>query len=405
MHIIIIGTHLSALISALMLADADIDVTIISTQELNNRYIPHGTLDIIDAPAPLQAIEKLNNGHPYKKAGINALRRGIDFFNSLIHTEGNLEKTTLFPTAMGSLRRSSFYSPLMQNGATDRAQNYFLVSPVSFRDFYPGLAAENLINGGFQARSARLQIQAPAGDNALAFSQYLRMPGKAEDLGRLINMRTQPREHVGLPAICDNATFERIQKELHHPLFLIPTSSPSLIGMEWARQLIAECANADIPVWDNIKIHQIHTNNNAIDAITIKEGQQTHKLECDGVIYAGGGFDTGALSRTPDGILTDSLFHLPIYGPDGTSTVIDDGDLLNNMYSGTTQSILSCGLGIDSSMHVLNENSQPAYTNLFAAGSMVAGASRTTERSSEGISLSTAAKAVESILQIKETLQ
>ena len=56
-------------------------------------------------------------------------------------------------------------------------------------------------------------------------------------------------------------------------------------------------------------------------------------------------------------------------------------------------------MAVDDSMRVVDENGTAVYTNLFAAGGNLAGATRWREKSGEGIALASALAAVDAIVE------
>ena len=75
------------------------------------------------------------------------------------------------------------------------------------------------------------------------------------------------------------------------------------------------------------------------------------------------------------------------------------GQLLHADFWGEEQPLFLAGLAVDDSMRVVDENGTAVYTNLFAAGGNLAGATRWREKSGEGIALASALAAVDAIVE------
>jgi glycerol-3-phosphate dehydrogenase subunit B len=90
------------------------------------------------------------------------------------------------------------------------------------------------------------------------------------------------------------------------------------------------------------------------------------------------------------GTVTDTVFGLPLHGL---------GDNLVTADSPADQALFRVGVGVDSSMRVVDETGHAPYRNLYAAGGILAGAIRWTEKSGEGIALASAVTAADSILK------
>ncbi len=105
MRTVVIGAGISGLTAALMLKEAGADVSVV-TYGFGGLQLGQGTIDILDAPRPLDAVKDLPEGHPYHKIPEDSIQSGIAAFNRTVPLEGNLETTTVLPTALGALRRT-----------------------------------------------------------------------------------------------------------------------------------------------------------------------------------------------------------------------------------------------------------------------------------------------------------
>ncbi|MDU4244759.1 MAG: FAD-binding protein, partial [Varibaculum cambriense] len=62
------------------------------------------------------------------------------------------------------------------------------------------------------------------------------------------------------------------------------------------------------------------------------------------------------------------------------------------------QPLFEVGVQVDSQMRVLDASGDPLYQNLYAAGGLLAGATRWREKSGDGIALASALRACDTIL-------
>ena len=113
------------------------------------------------------------------------------------------------------------------------------------------------------------------------------------------------------------------------------------------------------------------------------------EITADAFLLAGGGFESGALSLDSHDNVTERVFGLPLAGV--------TGELVHGDYWGAQQPLFAVGVAVDSTMRVIEPGGGPVYENLWAAGGVLAGAQRWSEKSGEGIALGSAVKAAEAI--------
>lgn len=401
MRTVIIGAGMAGMTAALMLAKAGHKVTVV-TRGFGGMQLGEGTISVANAEAPLDALAAFPAGHPYAKAGAEALKSGVEAFTGYVPLEGSLEKATVFPTAIGALRRTSLFPASYANGAIEADSKLLLVGLSGMKDFYAKLAAENLVRQGVDARAEILELAVPGGETALAFSRYLDEPGRAEELGRKLGALAKDGEKVGIPAVMREEAFARAAEAAGAPLFQIPTAPPSIAGLEWNETLRAACQEARIGMNLNGAACGLEVEDGKVTAVLTHVAGGVKPLLADAVIYAAGGIDSGAIVRDSYGKVADTVFGLPVYGPDGQTPVAEGDELIDPDYWNGEQGLFACGIGVDSEMRALDASGKAAYPNLYAAGSMVAGAQRARELSGEGVALATAAKAVASILRMEK---
>ncbi len=390
MRTVVIGAGIAGLTAALMLKEGGADVTVI-TYGFGGLQLGQGTIDILDAPRPFDAVKDLPEGHPYHLISEDSIRAGLAAFNKVVPLEGNLEETTVLPTAFGALRRTGLYPASMANGRIEKDTSYLLVGFDGLKDFYPRLAAENLASQGIEARSETIKLSA-AGDTALAYSRLLAEPSAAEDLGRRLAKLVRPGERIGIPAVAREDSWARIQATAEAPVFQIPLPPPSIPGLEMNDALRQECQNRRIRMFLNAKAIGADVEDGRVTAVQVQVAGSVKHIKADAVVYAGGGIESGALLLDSYGKVSETVFGLPIEAPAPTELVHGD-------YWGKPQPLFAVGLQVDKDMRPVNAEGTPVYQNLHAAGGLLGGAQRTHEKSGEGIALGSAATAVAAILR------
>ena len=386
MRTVVIGAGISGLTAALMLKEAGADVSVV-THGFGGLQLGQGTIDILDAPRPLDAVKDLPEGHPYHKIPEDSIRSGIAAFNRTVPLEGNLETTTVLPTALGALRRTSLYPASMAAGRIEEGASYVFVGFDGLKDFYPLLAAENLAAQGVNVRAEVIKLSA-AGDTALAYSRSLAEPGAAEDLGKRLAKIVREGERIGIPAVVREDVWARIQGAAGVPVFQIPLPPPSIPGLEMNELLRQACADQRIRMFLNAKAVGADVADGRITAIHAQVAGAVKRIKTDAVVYAGGGIESGALLLDSYGKISETVFDLP---------VVSGEELIHGDYWGAPQPLFAAGLVVDEDMRPVDAEGQPVYLNLHAAGGLLAGAQRTHEKSGEGIALGSAATAVAAI--------
>ena len=142
------------------------------------------------------------------------------------------------------------------------------------------------------------------------------------------------------------------------------------------------------------------TEGRRVTAVVIEAAGGKRAYAADHVVFAPGGFESGALTMDSHGTISERVFGLPLTGLDQTDLV--DGWPVHADYWGDPQPLFRVGVRVDKSMRVLDGSGDPVYDNLYAAGGLLAGATRWREKSGEGIALGSAVAAVDTILSRSE---
>lgn len=390
MRTVVVGAGIAGLTAALMLKEAGADVTVV-TFGFGGLQLGQGTIDILDADRPFEVIADLPEEHPYHVVSEDSVRAGLAAFNKVVPLKGNLETSTVLPTALGALRRTGFFPASMAAGRIEQDAKYVLVGFDGLKDFYPRLAAENLTNQGVDARAEVIRLSAP-GDTALAYSRSLAEPGAAEELGKRLAKVAREGERIGIPAVVREDVWSRIQAAAGAPVFQIPLAPPSIPGLEMNERLRQACADQRVRMYLNAKAVGADVVDGRVTAVHTQVAGAIKKIKADAVVYAGGGIESGALVLDSYGKLSDTVFNLPL----NAGSEPGDG-LVHGDYWGSPQPLFAAGLRVDADMRPVGDNGQPVHHNLHAAGGLLAGAHRAHEKSGEGIALGSAAAAVAAI--------
>lgn len=415
-EVIVIGAGLAGLAAALRLRQAGRSVTLL-TKGIGGLQLGQGTVDVLGyAPhrvdRPLEAIEAFveqHPDHPYATIGAQAVRSGVQWYASTLGPDqltGDADTNRLYPTAVGAMRPTALVPPSMAAGAIEPGKKMVVVGITELKDFHPQLVAENLsrtpLDGGnVQARFAHISFPARPGEadsSALNIARTLDDEAAARRFASLVKPLVAEGESVGLPAVLgarDHGMWARIQEWIGAPVFEIPLPPPSVPGWRQNDALLQLIMDARVRVVNGTSVLRARVEDGRVKGVTIKGTGREQEYVADEFVLASGGFESGALVLDSHNQLHEAIFDLPVKG--GTIAQMVHGD-----YWSGDQPLFKAGLAVDDQMRVLHPDSGAVlYPNLRAAGGILAGAQRWTEKSGEAIALGSAMRAVDSILEEK----
>lgn len=405
---VVIGAGLSGLVAAIRLARGGQTVTLLH-KGLGGLQLSQGTIDVLGyAPErvdePIDATASLPATHPYKVLGPAAITAGVAYAQELLgdHLVGNADRNVLLPTAVGALRPTCLVPPSMTAGVVTGGIRYVLVGFRQLKDFYPKLCAGNLARqttpAGDQITARGIILDLPAtadmaDSSALAYARALDDPSYRARLAAALKPLLEDGEVVGLPAIVgyhDPGAHRHLEELLEHAVFEVPLPPPGVPGIRLNEALTALAKAAGVRVVGGAKVVGFESAGGKVLSVGLATAGRIRQYAADAFVYAPGGFESGALSMDSYGTVTESVFGLPLHGlGDDLVTADDPGG----------QALFRVGVGVDSSMRVVDPAGHAPYSNLYAAGGILAGAIRWTEKSGEGIALASAVTAADSILK------
>lgn len=412
MKTVVIGAGIAGLVTAIRLRDAGQDVTLV-TKGIGGLQLGQGTVDVfgyspdrVDNPiAEVEKVASSDPAHPYAPIGADAVRAGVDYLASLLGglLEGSVEKNYLLPTAVGALRPTSYIQPSMANGVCEAGKKLLIAGPRQLKDFYPQLIAGNLARtdlpggGRVEARPGSFSIPArgaEADSSALRYAQALDQPEYRRQFAAQIKPLVKEGETVGLPAMLglnNHDAWRDLQELIGAPIFEIPLPPPGIPGMRINQVLVDMAKEKRVKVILGSPVTAGTVENGRIVSVTAASAGHDMVIPADHVVLATGGFESGALELDSYGLMSETIFNLPLVGTDIPEPTHGD-------YWGDPQPMFRVGVKVDSDMRVLDASGDPVYANLHATGGILAGAIRWAEKNGEGIALGSAMAAADAIL-------
>lgn len=407
-HVVVIGSGLAGLTAAHRLMAGGARVTLV-TKGLGGLQLSQGTIDVLGyAPGrverPLESLASLPAEHPYRTIGAEAVATALGYLTDVVGDDllaGEAAQNVWLPTAVGAVRPTALAQPSMLGGQCVRGARFVIVGPKQLKDFHPALIAGNLARtdlpdgGRLDARPASFDL--PGRDHevdssGLTYARALDDPAFRARFAAAVKPLVEPGESVGLPGILglkDRNAWRALQDLIGHPIFEIPLPPPSVPGMRLNETLTNGLKAARARFILGSKVVGFAADGDVLRSVTLGEAGRQVVIAADAFVLAAGGFESGALDMDSYGVVTDTIFGLPLVGL--------DAPLIHGDYWGAAQPVFAAGVAVDSSMRVL-DGDRVVYANLRAAGGVLAGAQRWQELSGDGIAAASAVIAADSIL-------
>ena len=412
MNVVVVGAGIAGLVAAIKLRRAGCEVTLL-TKGIGGLQLSQGTVDVLGyAPErvlrpfeELTAYAQANPDHPYARIGVDAVREGVALLRELVGEDvlvGDGEANLHLPTAVGAIRPTAVAQPSMVAGNVKDGDRVVIVGPRELKDFHPSLIAANLARtelptgGRIEARAASFSLPArgtEADSSALNYARALDTPAYRATFAAAVAPLVQGDEIVGLPAVLglrDAGAWRDLERRIGRPLFEIPLAPPSVPGMRLNERLTTLAKEERVRLVMNAPVHGLEVADDRVTGVTYEVAGGERTMPADAILYAAGGFESGAMTLDSHNHIAEKLFGLPVWGADAEG-------LLEARFWDHDQELFRVGLAVDDSMRVLRPGGEPLYPNLVAAGSALAGAIRWSEKSGEGTALGSAVRAAHTI--------
>lgn len=413
--VVVIGAGLAGLSAALRLRQAGLQVTLL-TKGIGGIQLGQGTIDVLGyTPTrvlePLAALDSFvadNPDHPYAVLGADGVRTGVEWLAGVLGAEqltGSVDANVLFPTAVGAARPTALYPASMAEGRLEAGKKFCFVGIRQLKDFYPELVADNLNRtelpdgGRVTARHAWIDFEPrerEADATALTIARALDDPAQRDRFAKAVRAVVSEAETVGLPAVLGTTpeVWRDIAERIGAPVFEVPVPPPSVPGIRQNAALVQAVKDARVRYVNGTKVVSARYEGDRLAGVTIAGTGHQQEHTADEFVLAGGGFESGGLLLDSWNKLSETILGLPVQGG-------SIADMVHGDYWGHDQPLFKAGVKVDDQMRVLDGDGQVAHPNVRAAGGVLAGAQRWSEKSGEGIAVASAIRAADAIIQAR----
>ena len=349
-------------------------------------------------------------GHPYGRLTENEIQSALEEYLSFVKDSGvphywekvnNMEMLT----PQGTLKLTGCVPQTMKNAV------------LALREKPPGLILD--INGlkGFSAhqivdnlketwpdlRSARILFP-DSGHLGEIYPEYMARSLEAgisrKKLAAAILPHVQNAKIVGIPAILGIHRSTEVQADLEAMigarLFEIPTLPPSVPGLRLKEMFEKALPEKGVRQFLQQRVTAVQPEPGNGFLLDIAGGiGQEQKIRCKGVLLATGRFFGKGLTADRKRI-RESLFDLPVFQPVSRSNWYQM-DFLDPK----GHPIHQAGLEVDDHFRPLSASGIPAFSNLFAAGSILAHQDWIRQKCGSGLAIATAYGAVSAFIKLR----
>ncbi|MFN2201487.1 MAG: glycerol-3-phosphate dehydrogenase subunit GlpB [Caldilineaceae bacterium] len=417
MHdILVIGAGLTGLTAALTAAQAGSRVKVIA-KGLGALHWSAGTIDVLGytpggkaVEQPIAEVSRLAPPHPYSLVGADGIRDALVWFREVAASSGVAyaastanglsDANTWLPSPAGA-RRPTFLSPDAQAaGDLGRQAPILVVGLDGMRDFFPELIASNLSKQGFQARAAHIPVSTVTDRRDFNTVQLARALDDANTVRRVaaeISTHLQGGERIALPAIVGldkhSDSMAALRQASGADVFEIPTLPPSVPGIRLYRTLVARLETLGVRVEAGMEVIGFHADGDEIRWVETETSARPLRHRASKFFLATGGILGGGFTGSSTGRLSEDVFALPLSAPDKRSEWIR-----SEFLDPRGQPIFQAGVTVNDSFQPVDANKKVLYSNLWAAGGLLAHADSIRERSLEGLALATGRAATLALL-------
>jgi glycerol-3-phosphate dehydrogenase subunit B len=400
--VVVVGAGPAGLATATRLAEAGRQVLVLARGNGFTHW-GAGAVDVLGrvggepVDQPLEAIDRLPEGHPYHLVGQAAVHDGVDWFASfaagagLPHT-GDLERNRAQLTAFGTLRTTCLLPEPAAGPQGFPKGRVAVVNFAGFRDFSPALCATRLRRAGIDATPASAPL--PAWDHDRYFTG-VELARAIDDAG--FRRRLAPglaraaagAEVVVVPAVLGlnrgHEPWADLQSLVGAPLVEAATAPPSIPGLRVFAAYRARLESLGVRWQFGFPAVGVERDGDRVSAVRSEGASRVLATRCQELVLATGGVAGNGIEANRDGTLTERVAGLPVDGFE------DRLAYLGGRFLGD-HPLAAAGVRVDAELRPVDASGEPVAANIHCVGGLLAAHDPTAEGSREGVALATAAR-------------
>ncbi len=404
-NLLVIGAGPAGLLAAGIAAQGGARVRVLAAG-IGTTHIMPGWLGVLRGDGGLKPLLRTfvseQPEHPYALAGLDALEQGLAALRVLVEPAGltyvgDLGGNFRLPTALGSEAQAAVVPASFAAGDLSDPAPMLIAGPAGWRDFYPGLCAENLARRGVSARAATFALpelhDSKFDATSTGVARLFDRPDVRTRVAAQIKSQLGDTARVGLPAVVGlaqhRAAWEDLQARIGAPVFEIPTLPPSVPGMRLFNALKDALTRLGVPLLLDMEVTRGLVEGSRATGVVVPNPAREAVYRADRIILATGGLYGGGIASDHHGHLREKVFGLPVAGP------AERGQWFDPQFIPPAggHSIHRAGLRVDTHMRPLDERGAGTLDNVRIAGRLIAGYDPLEEGSTEGVWLATAYRA------------
>jgi glycerol-3-phosphate dehydrogenase subunit B len=339
----------------------------------------------------LKDILRTNPFHPYSTTKSDdrlqaALRDACAFAIEKVPSldfMGSSERNMALPTVVGTVKFCAYAPASLASGDLTqmRQANMLLVGLEGLPYFRPRICKRSLSEYSSQhqpeaiSKIEYIEMEMPGGTmraTPFGVAGLFDKPDVCEQFAQSLGQQIgDDVTHVGLPPILGlnrhAKAFEIIDRKVGPKLFELISPNYSVPGHRLQAALDKALRDSGVRVV-TAGISEVECDGRLIKNLVLEGMKSGRTATADSYIVATGKFNSGGL--VADDCPKEPLFGLPLF-VDGSR--VDDRllEYLLEWDASIKQPFLSCGVHVDASLRPLDAFGEPAYDNLYAAGSII----------------------------------